>query len=175
MNILMLAMGNPEIGLGALMALVVIGCMVTYLAVRSATTNELNLLRAQTAELKAALDKQAEEAAEHAVAIAILERKIEYSAQRSEAIAAAAAASAPSVGRVALPPATAAPVKVEPPKQEIPDDVLVIIAAAVCAFLGKKARIRQTRLVQPFEANAWAQQGRVFVQASHNLGLSHHA
>jgi hypothetical protein len=41
----------------------------------------------------------------------------------------------------------------------------------VAAFLGKKARIRRARLVSPMtHSSAWAQQGRVYVQASHNLG-----
>ena len=50
----------------------------------------------------------------------------------------------------------------------------MLIAAAVSAFLGKRARVRHARLVQPTDTSAWAQQGRVFVQASHNLGVSHH-
>ena len=44
-------------------------------------------------------------------------------------------------------------------------------AAAVTAFLGKKVRIRSAKTLQsPYEiVNPWSQQGRVFVQASHNL------
>ena len=47
----------------------------------------------------------------------------------------------------------------------------VVIAAAVTAFLGKKVRIRSAKMLQsPYEiVNPWSQQGRVFVQASHNL------
>jgi len=50
-------------------------------------------------------------------------------------------------------------------------ELLVVIAAAVTAFLGKKVRIRSAKMLQsPYEIiNPWAQQGRVFVQASHNL------
>jgi hypothetical protein len=50
-------------------------------------------------------------------------------------------------------------------------DVLVIIAGAVSAFLGKKIRIRSARMLQsPYEIiNPWSQQGRVSVQASHFL------
>ena len=50
-------------------------------------------------------------------------------------------------------------------------DVLVIIAAAVSAFLGKKIRIRSAKMLQsPYEVvNPWSQQGRVSVQASHSL------
>jgi methylmalonyl-CoA carboxyltransferase 12S subunit len=48
----------------------------------------------------------------------------------------------------------------------ISEDRLVAISAAVAAFLGERVRIRQIRLIR---SNAWAQQGRVSVQASHWL------
>lgn len=53
----------------------------------------------------------------------------------------------------------------------ITPEVLAVIAAAVTAFLGKKVRIRSAKVLQtPYEIiNPWAQQGRVVVQASHNL------
>lgn len=52
---------------------------------------------------------------------------------------------------------------------EVSPEVLVVIAAAVTAFLGKQVRIRSAKMLQsPYEiVNPWAQQGRVFVQASH--------
>ena len=55
--------------------------------------------------------------------------------------------------------------------QEITPDTLVVLAAAVTAFLGKKVHIRSAKMLQsPYEiVNPWAQQGRVIVQASHNL------
>lgn len=55
--------------------------------------------------------------------------------------------------------------------QEITPDILVVLAAAVTAFLGKKVRIRSAKMLQsPYEiVNPWAQQGRAIVQASHNL------
>ena len=54
---------------------------------------------------------------------------------------------------------------------EVTPEVLVILVAAITAFLGKKVRIRSAKQVQsPYEiANLWALQGRVVVQASHNL------
>jgi hypothetical protein len=53
----------------------------------------------------------------------------------------------------------------------IAPEMLVIIAAAVSSFLGKKIRIRSARMLQsPYEIiNPWSQQGRVSVQASHTL------
>ena len=54
---------------------------------------------------------------------------------------------------------------------EVTSEMLVVIAAAVTAFLGKKVRIRSAKMLQsPYEVvNPWSQQGRVFVQASHLL------
>jgi methylmalonyl-CoA carboxyltransferase large subunit len=46
------------------------------------------------------------------------------------------------------------------------EETVLVIAAAVAAFLGKKAPIRQIRLLG---SAAWAQQGRVTIQASHAL------
>lgn len=59
----------------------------------------------------------------------------------------------------------------EPEAEEVTPEVLAIMAAAFSSFLGKKIRIHSAkRLQSPYEVvNPWAQQGRVFVQASHNL------
>ena len=56
-------------------------------------------------------------------------------------------------------------------KGEVTPEMLVVIAAAVTAFLGKKVRIRSAKMLQsPHEVvNPWSQQGRVFAQASHLL------
>ena len=51
-------------------------------------------------------------------------------------------------------------------RTHISEDRLAAISAAVAAFLGERVRIRQIRLIR---SNAWAQQGRVSVQASHWL------
>jgi methylmalonyl-CoA carboxyltransferase large subunit len=69
-------------------------------------------------------------------------------------------------------PAAARPEQAaSPEKGKVTPEVLVMIAAAVTAFLGKKVRIRSAKMLQsPYEVvNPWSQQGRVFVQASHNL------
>lgn len=65
-------------------------------------------------------------------------------------------------------PVAAAP---KPVKEEITAEILAVIAAAVAQFVGAGARIRSTRVIPITESNAWAQQGRVIVQASHNLGM----
>jgi hypothetical protein len=82
---------------------------------------------------------------------------------------------APPTAVPAPPSSVPAPAVASPPattrKEEVSPDTLLLIAAAVTAYLGKKVRIRSTRMLQsPYEiVNPWAQQGRVFVQASHNL------
>lgn len=50
------------------------------------------------------------------------------------------------------------------PEQPSEED-LIAISAAVAAFLGVRARIRQVRLVQ---SSAWAQVGRMGTHASHH-------
>jgi hypothetical protein len=53
----------------------------------------------------------------------------------------------------------------------ITPETLAVIAASVTAFLGKKVRIRSARALQtPYAVERWARQGRLIVQASHNLG-----
>lgn len=49
---------------------------------------------------------------------------------------------------------------------EITEEELIAVSAAIAAFLGVKPHIRQIRLVG---TSAWAQQGRVSIQASHRL------
>jgi methylmalonyl-CoA carboxyltransferase large subunit len=57
--------------------------------------------------------------------------------------------------------------------EEVSPEIILVLTAAVAAFLGKRARIRGARLVRTVPSGAWAQQGRVFIQASHNLGVVH--
>lgn len=55
-------------------------------------------------------------------------------------------------------------------REKIQPETLAVISAAVTAFIGKKARIRSAKALPPEQhsAGAWAQQGRVTVQTSHN-------
>ena len=58
----------------------------------------------------------------------------------------------------------------ESEKEPMKPQTLATLTAAATAFLGKKARIRAARpLAAEESATAWAQQGRVIVQTSHNL------
>ena len=53
---------------------------------------------------------------------------------------------------------------------EIPAEMKVAIAAAAVAVLGPSAHVRSARAVRPEDGvSPWSQQGRVSVQASHNL------
>lgn len=65
-------------------------------------------------------------------------------------------------------PPLAAPAAVEPlaaaPPGEITEDELLAISAAVAAYLGVRAHIRQVRLIQ---STTWGQIGRLNVHASH--------
>lgn len=69
------------------------------------------------------------------------------------------------VARLEAAPETAAPVT-PPAREGVSEDTLLAISAAVAAFLGERVRIRQVRLVP---STAWAQEGRVSIQASHRL------
>ena len=53
-----------------------------------------------------------------------------------------------------------------PAPAAITEEELLAISAAIGAYLGVRAHIRQIRLVS---TTAWAQQGRVSIQASHRL------
>lgn len=53
-----------------------------------------------------------------------------------------------------------------PAPTAVPADVVLAISAAVAAFLGKRATIRQVRLSG---STTWAQQGRAAVMTSHGV------
>ncbi len=77
------------------------------------------------------------------------------------------AALAAPVVKAAVAPIKAVEPAVKTPAQElISEEVLLLISAAVAAFLGERRRIRQIRLLN---SSAWAVQGRVSIQASHQL------
>lgn len=67
------------------------------------------------------------------------------------------------------------PVAFQPAPEELPPETLAVIAAAVAAYLGKAVRVRGAHRLPQEEVSTWAQQGRVYIQASHNLEISHHA
>jgi len=54
----------------------------------------------------------------------------------------------------------------EPGKPPVTEEELIAISAALAAYLGVRVRIKQIRLLG---SHSWAQQGRVWIQASHKL------
>ena len=54
----------------------------------------------------------------------------------------------------------------EPTRPEISEEELIAVSAALAAYLGVRVRVKQIRLLS---SHAWAQQGRVSIQASHIL------
>jgi len=72
------------------------------------------------------------------------------------------------VSVIAAPAETAG----RPTQAQTKPEIVAALTAAATAFLGKKARVRSAQLLpsaQQDGAGAWAQQGRVIVQTSHNL------
>ena len=63
-------------------------------------------------------------------------------------------------------PVRAAAAPPEPVKPEVTEEELLAISAALAAYLGVRVRIKHIRLVG---SHTWAQQGRVWIQASHKL------
>src|SRR5262245_5519514 len=84
-----------------------------------------------------------------------------------ERVAALERANGP-VSAAAAPAPPAAP-EPAPVGEGLSEELVLVIGAAIAAFLGKKAHIRQIRLLG---SAAWAQQGRATIQASHALAHS---
>jgi methylmalonyl-CoA carboxyltransferase large subunit len=76
-----------------------------------------------------------------------------------------------AVGLTRAPAAPAPPLAPSKPEPEgLSEEQLLVISAAIAAYLGKRPHIRQVRLLG---SAAWAQQGRVTIQASHSLSIHH--
>jgi len=86
-------------------------------------------------------------------------------AASTEVVKAAPPIAAPPI---AAPPIAAAPAAAEAPAgpEAISDEELLAISAALAAYFGVRVHVRQIRLIS---SSAWAQQGRVSIQASHRL------
>jgi methylmalonyl-CoA carboxyltransferase 12S subunit len=71
---------------------------------------------------------------------------------------------------VGVTPRAPVPAQRPPATEGLSEEMILVISAAIAAFLGKKPHIRQIRLLG---AASWAQQGRVMIQASHDLPVRH--
>ena len=84
-------------------------------------------------------------------AVAALRREVGRLSERVAALESAARSAAPA------PP---------PSADGLSEELVPVIGAAIAAYLGKKPHIRQIRLLR---SDAWAQEGRTTIQASHAL------
>jgi methylmalonyl-CoA carboxyltransferase large subunit len=96
------------------------------------------------------------------ITVTDLEAQIEALTKRLEELEGRTAAPRPAPA----PPAAAVPAAAVPAPEGITEEEVLAISAAVAAYLGVRAHIRQIRLLS---SNAWGQQGRVSIQASHRL------
>jgi methylmalonyl-CoA carboxyltransferase large subunit len=146
------------IDLAIVIAAVAVGCVLTYVSLQRAFRRTVSELRLESERKLDALTR----------ALNALQTQF---AKLSQPIAIKPVA-APVPAPVAKAEAAASTAKTATPQtEEVTPELLVVMAAAVTAFLGKKVRIRSAKMLQsPYEiVNPWSQQGRVFVQASHNL------
>jgi methylmalonyl-CoA carboxyltransferase large subunit len=81
-------------------------------------------------------------------AVEALRREVSRLSDRVATLEAAAPASAPAAA------------------DGLSEELVLVISAAIAAYLGKKPHIRQIRLLG---TAGWAQQGRLTIQASHAL------
>jgi methylmalonyl-CoA carboxyltransferase large subunit len=105
----------------------------------------------KTKDLLTMLEEMRSQIADLAGRVARLEAG---SKTRQETAAAVEAIAKPAAPKPAVPPA--------PAKQEITEEEILAVSAALGAYLGVRVHIRQMRLLS---SSAWAQQGRVLVQA----------
>lgn len=142
--------------------IVILGWLALYLAMRGATRRATEQIRA---EMQQRIDSLEAKLGSERVGMA--------AAQVAAALAPPAPASAVTAAPATVPAAEVRPVA-PPKKRPVTPETIAVIAAAVTAALGKKVRIRSAKLLYPspdYVISPWAQQGRVFVQASHNLHL----
>jgi methylmalonyl-CoA carboxyltransferase large subunit len=104
-----------------------------------------------------------------------LSRELSRLGQRVAALEAAATSPVPTAAMVKTEAETKAPGLAPSPPPARPavaeglsEELILVIGAAIAAFVGKRAHIRQIHLIGSFP---WAQQGRVMIQASHALSV----
>jgi len=54
-------------------------------------------------------------------------------------------------------------------EDEITPELLMVMSAAIAAYLGKTVRIKQVRFMNPQLDNSWGRSSRVVLQSSHFL------
>ncbi len=154
-----MALNGMDVDVVSAVVVVAVGCGLTYVSLQSAFRRAVTELRQETERQLNALTST----------LKALETRVAELSPAATIRPAAVPASAPVAKAEATAPAAKAAVQQK--AEEVTPEMLVVIAAAVTAFMGKKVRIRSAKMLQsPYEiVNPWSQQGRVFVQASHNL------
>ncbi len=149
--------------LAAIAVLAAAGFAVSYIALQRRLQRALGEQQHATERQLSALAKN----------IRALEHKVAELIQVSELQASAASEfemeSAAEIAEVAAPVAQEQEEELD--DEEVPAEMMPVLAAAVTELLGRKVRILSARKLQsPRQGmSPWSQQGRVFVQASHNL------
>ncbi len=93
-----------------------------------------------------------------------VQTQLELLSKRIERLESAAPKTAPAAVEIPVP-ATPKPAPQPPPKAvkpEITEVEMLVLSAALAAYLGVRVHIRQIRLLG---STAWSQQGRVSIQA----------
>ncbi len=57
-------------------------------------------------------------------------------------------------------------------ESEITPELLIVMSAAIAAYLGKNVRIRRARFINDQGQSAWSQLGRVSIQSSHTFSTT---
>src|SRR5450432_4203847 len=117
-------------------------------------------------ELAATLEQRKAQMAEISRQMEVLEKRDADEHVDDGAAGVAGGVAAGVAPGVAAQSTVTPPVGSEPAAAAITEEEVLAIAAAIGAYLGVRAHIRQIRLVG---TSAWAQQGRVSIQASHML------
>jgi len=133
-----------------IVVLVVAGCLLVRLDSR-------RVLKRTCAELRVEFKGQ----------IDALSAKLTAVERTVDGQTAAAPSAALATGTMRPPADTTSPQVSE----EITPEALARITETITALLGRKVRIRSVKILQTHNVNSssWAQQGRVVVQASHNI------
>ena len=133
------------------LAIVVAGCAVSYFLL-------LRRLRQTVSENQREMDRRLSALTE---VITSLETRLAESGPFADY-------AAQDILPESMPEVTDKPVVRE--TESIAPEIQVAIAAAAVAFLGRNARVQSARVIASHDVvSPWSQQGRVIVQASHNL------
>jgi hypothetical protein len=143
-------------------ALVIAGCVAVYLRLQRMLKRTCVQLRR---EFQAQIDSLS-------AGVRALERRAVTQPAAAPASALASPGKVePLVASAVAPIAAQAPATATQAAEEVTPEVLTAITETVTALLGKKVHIRSVKILRRLNAKVspWAQQGRVVVQASHNL------